>query len=252
MNVSPPGQAGRGHLRSDKATRRLRADEQPEPGRIGIGAHLAALLAVGGAQTRQLLTQVRPGGLDVLKRQPPGIGAGHRLTPGRSDQPGRHGSGCPLPRRQEGPGELEIMAAPDAHACRQQRRVDAATGGPHPARSFRLLDPGHSPRQVILADRRASRRTIILQAAQQPGRAGTCRDRDPHTVIVCHATDSVRASGRCTRQPADANAPASENASWPGHGSNRAARVLAAGHSHGWVLTRLGTHTAVSVAARSP
>ena len=141
VDVDPPRHPGVRHLGRDQRARRLRREQQPEPGGLGRrrhGGQLPGVLEVGAQvlgrvvdrEQRRVGRRARPEPVPVL-----------RLLP--VQQPPVHRGRPP----QQVVAQPQVVAALDPHPGRQQRRVPPRGVVPHPARRVDLAR-AHVRRQV--------------------------------------------------------------------------------------------------------
>ena len=141
VDVDPPRHAGVRHLGRDEGTRRLRREQQPEPGGLGRrrhGGQLPGVLEVGAQvlgrvvdrEQRRIGRRARPEPVPVLRL----------LT---LQQPRVHRGRPP----QQVVAQPQVVAALDPHPGRQQRRIPPRGVVPHPARRVDLAR-SHVRRQV--------------------------------------------------------------------------------------------------------
>ena len=173
VDVAAPRHPGVGHLGRGQSARRLRREQQVEPGRLGRGGDGGPL----------------PGVLEV------GAQVLGRLVGGEEGRVGRRARPEPVPvlgllaheqasvdrRRpsQQLVAEPQVVAALDAHARRQQRRVPPGRVVPHPSRPLGLArsDVGGQ-----LRDRQLHRAVVVDD--HRPAARQT-RERNPghgHTL----------------------------------------------------------------------
>ena len=162
MDVDPPRHAGVRHLGRDEGTRRLRREQQPEPGGLGRrrhGGQLPGVLEVGAQvlgrvvdrEQRRVGRRARPEPVPVLRLLARPAAAVHRGRP-----------------PQQVVAQPQVVAALDPHPGRQQRRVPPRGVVPHPARRVGLARP-HVRRQVGHRHARA-RRSPSTTSTRSPGR----------------------------------------------------------------------------------
>ena len=179
MDVDAPRHTGVRHLGRHQRARRLRREEQPEPGGLGGGGHgrqLTGVLEVGpqvlgrvvDREQRRRRRRGRPEPVPVLG-----------LLPREQPRVGRRSSA------QQVVAQPQVVAALDPDADREQRRVPPRGVVPHPPRPVHLATT-HERRQV--SERHVALQTALHGEDAVPRQA---RERDPgHGDTLTPTTDA--------------------------------------------------------------
>jgi hypothetical protein len=209
VDVRPPRQPVVAHLRGGQRARGLGGDEQPQPVRPGREAEPPLLVGVHRDRRVQRVRAGRQrlaGGLEQRRLLGPGrrrrvvrLGQVVQARPrrGQVPRPARQGG----VRQQDALGEVEVVAARQANAGRQQVRIERLGRGQHPARRVRRLGGRHPRRQVVDLLRGTGRGVRRRTVREHPHPAGPVRfghHHDLHTRILRQPTDSLDGADRWT------------------------------------------------------
>ena len=206
VHVGAPGQAVEAHLGPDQRAGRLGGHQQAEAARVLRGEDAALLVRVHLAICCEGVETGRGGrtwgGIEERALgETRGLGRA-RWRVGRDRQAVQAGPGCrerarlaPAPgvAEQQRLGQLQIVAAGDAHTRAQQRGVDLVGGGPDPAGRIGRLAGRDGRRQVGSLDRRADGSAVGPQILKPAVR----RHHHEHRLILPAGYDTFPLPARC-------------------------------------------------------
>ena len=150
VDVDPPRHPGVGHLGRDEGTRRLRREQQPEPGGLGRGRHgsqLPGVLEVGAQvlgrvvdrEQRRIGRRARPrAGPSAPTPRPPAAARPPRAPAAAGGGPAAgRGSARPAPRPPAAAGTTERCRPTPSAARRPRARARTPAGRPTPPHARR-------------------------------------------------------------------------------------------------------------------